>query len=312
VRIVFFGSGEFGLPTLTALTESHDVALVVSQPDRPAGRRRRPTPTPVAAWTAEQAPRIPLFQPPDVNEAAVCNEIRAVETDAWIVIAFGQKLGQPLLADRFAINLHASLLPRWRGAAPINHAILAGDAETGNSVITVTQRMDAGLLLARTRRAIDPLLTAGELHNLLAADGPPAVLETLQRKQAGTLEPEEQDESLVTKAPKLTKSDGWIDFAQPAEICRRRVHGLTPWPGVPARLGDQSLKLHRVQAGAAENQEAPGTILDAESGLVACGQSTALRLLEVQPSGKRVMPWADFVRGRAVHAGDTLEGNPPC
>jgi len=314
--LVFFGSGAFGLPTLERLAARHRVRGIVTQPDRPAGRGGRLTPTPIGAWAATHAPAVPLLKPGSVNVLSVCEAIRAFPADAWVVIAFGQKLGRALLEDRFAINLHASLLPRWRGAAPINAAVLAGDAETGNSVITLADRMDAGAVLGQSRRPLDPALTAGELHDLLAADGPDLVEAVLRAHAEGTLAPRPQDEALVTLAPKLTKADGWVDLAQSADACRRRIHGLTPWPGVAATLSDRPLRLLRVEpVPAGSEQSAVGTIVDPVHGIVACGGGTALRLLTVQPAGGRAMPWADFARGHRVESGAMLTSGPgasPC
>jgi methionyl-tRNA formyltransferase len=154
VNLVFLGSGAFGLPTLIALSRTHTLRAIISQPDRPAGRGGALTPTPVSAFAPRLLPTIPLHKPERINDAAA--QIRAYNADAWVVIAFGQKLGPALLDGVFAINLHASLLPRWRGAAPINAAILAGDARTGNSVITLAQRMDSGQILAQSECPIDP------------------------------------------------------------------------------------------------------------------------------------------------------------
>jgi len=305
--VVFLGSGAFGLPTLRALAERHRVRAIVSQPDRPAGRGKKTAPTPIAEWARASAPSIPLFKPERVNEATVRDQIRAAPADAWVVIAFGQKLGPALLEGRFAINLHASLLPRWRGAAPIHAAILGGDTETGNSVITLADRMDAGEVLGRSRRPIDPALTAGEMHDLLAGDGPDLVLDVLGRFEAGTLERETQDESLVTLAPKLSKADGVPDFAQPAEALRRRVHGLTPWPGVSVTLGGTRLKLLRVEPGPALSDQPPGALADPAGGVVACARGESLRMLDVQPAGKRAMPWSAFIAGRSIEPGTLLE-----
>jgi methionyl-tRNA formyltransferase len=330
VNIVFFGSGAFGLPTLRALADTHTLRAVVTQPDRPAGRGGKPTPTPIGAWAEAHAPTIPLFKPEKVNLPEIRDAIRALPADAWVVIAFGQKLSASLLADRFAINLHASLLPRWRGAAPINAAILAGDTLTGNAVITLADRMDAGLVLGRTQRAIPPTATAGEMHDQLAEDGPALVLEVLARHEAGTLTPEPQDESLVTIAPKLTRADARVSFAEPADRVRCRINGLSPWPGVTAGFRGEGLKLLRADsqkhdgptppvARLAEpcprsdsgkvgaTAPAPGTILDPAQGLVACAPGSALRLLEVQAPGKKAMPWGEFARGRSVQAGERLE-----
>lgn len=321
MKIVFFGSGAFGLPTLGALAREHEVMMVVTQPDKPAGRDLKPTPTPIGEWAEQNlGPRaVPVFKPEKVNEPSVVERIRAAPADAWVVIAFGQKLGAPLLAERFAINLHASLLPRWRGAAPINHAILAGDAETGNSVIALADRMDAGVVYGQSRRPIPPESTAGELHDALSADGPRLVLRVLHERSRGVERGVSQDESRVTLAGKLSKTDGWVDFGQTAEECRRRVHGLTPWPGVAVSFKGEPLKLLRVQAAPTgaeqEGVHAPGAIIDPEAGLIACGPAdprapapTALRILDVQPAGKRAMMWTDFARGRRIERGEVLIG----
>jgi methionyl-tRNA formyltransferase len=316
--LVFLGSGAFGVPTLAALVRAHRVRAIVTQPDRPAGRGGRLTPTPVAVWAAEHAPGVPVLKPPKVNAPEVVAEVRGHGAAAMVVIAFGQKLGRALLADVFAINLHASLLPRWRGAAPINAAVLAGDQETGNSVIALAEVMDAGVVYGQSRRAVYPDQTAGELHDLLADDGPGLVLSVLEQHAAGTLSAREQDATLVTLAPKLSKADGWVDFSEDAEGCRRRVHGLTPWPGVSVRLGALGLKLCRVQVADAEparagseEQTVPGTITDPVLGLVACGRGTVLRVLEVHPAGGRRMSWHDFVNGRTLAAGSVLMGGRP-
>ncbi|GAB4383192.1 MAG: methionyl-tRNA formyltransferase [Phycisphaerales bacterium] len=310
MRVVFFGSGAFGVPTLRMLCSEHEVVGVVSQPDRAAGRGSRLTPTPVSQCAMDLGLEPVLMRPERVNEPEVIERIRGIASDAWIVIAYGQKLSSRLLADRFAINLHASLLPRWRGAAPINAAILAGDCETGNSVITLADRMDAGFVLGQSQRHINPDQTAGELHDLLASDGPALVGRVLDAWQAGTLEKRPQDESKVTHAPKLSKSDGWIDLNATADQVRRRVHGLTPWPGVSATLGDQTFKLLRVKSQEPSGEqagEAPaGTVLDAARGLVACGGGTVLRIVELQPPGKRAMTWEQFVRGYRFDHGARL------
>ncbi len=314
MRVAFFGSGEFGVPTLARLAAEHEVAAVITQPDRPAGRSQKPTPTPIAAWASHHLLDTPMLKPGDVNDPRVAEEVRSFPADVFVVIAFGQKLGASLLADRFAVNLHASLLPRWRGAAPINHAILAGDAETGDSVITLADRMDAGLILAQSRRAILPETTAGELHDLLSADGPELVLRVLDEHRRGRLAPVVQDPARITLAPKLRKEDGWIDFGAGAEACRRRIHGLNPWPGVTVRFRDEPLKILRAESRPSEAEQGGmplGAFISPETGLVCC-TSSALRLVEVQPAGGRAMAWADFARGRRVRADEVLIGGKPC
>ena len=312
MRLVYFGSGAFGLPTLEHLARRHQIAGVVTQPDKPAGRGGQLTPTSIGQWAAANLPNRPLLKPARVNDPAMVEQIRGLESDAWVVIAFGQKLSRTLLDGRFALNLHASLLPRWRGAAPINAAILGGDTETGNTVITLADRMDAGLILGTGRRPIDPLTTAGELHDLLSADGPALVESVLSRHESGTLDAQTQDETLVTIASKLSRGDDHVDFTQRADFVRRQIHALTPWPGVTSAIvapestdpaasspvpAPMHLKILRVQPVPGIHQQDPGTLLDIVGGLVACAHHTQLRLLEVQPPGRNAMRWEDFARG---------------
>jgi len=310
VRLVLLGSGAFGRPAFERLTRAHDVVLVVTQPDRPAGRGRRLTPTPVGAWAEEAG--LPHLKTADAS-GADREGIRAASADAWVVIAFGQKLSPELLADRFAVNLHASLLPRWRGAAPINHAILGGDDVTGNSVITLADRMDAGLVLGQRERRIEPSQTAGDLHDLLAADGPDLVERVLAERAAGTLAGAEQDESLVTPAPKLDKTrDGWVDFSASAEECRRRINGLSPWPAATVRFRGAPLKLLRAEpVGEPAQEGAAGEIVDAGGGVAACG-SGAVRVLEAQAPGKPRMEWSRVAQSLGVERGERLEGRARC
>jgi methionyl-tRNA formyltransferase len=312
--IVFFGSGEFGVPTLARLAATEKIVGVVTQPDRPAGRGGKQTPTPIAAWAMDHLPGVPLLKPERVDDPEMVRRIRSLaisgpDAPCIVIIAFGQKIPPALIDGIFAINLHASLLPRWRGAAPINAAILAGDDLTGNSVITIAPRMDAGLVLAQSTRPILPDQTAGDLHDALAADGPSLVLDVLRRWRTGDLQPAQQDEQAVTRARKLSKADSWVRFEDDAGACRRRVHGLTPWPGVAVTFRHEQLKLRRVRAESVrEPDAAPGTIIDADHGLVACGGESVLRLLEVQPPGKKEMSWTDFANGRHVQNCERLIG----
>jgi len=310
VNIVFFGSGAFGLPTIQALAKHHSITAIVTQPDRRAGRGKSLTPTPIGQWAADHSPDLPLYKPEKINEPESRDPIRAHAADAWVIIAFGQKLSPALLADRFSMNLHASLLPRWRGAAPINAAIVAGDTQTGNSVITMADKMDAGLVLGQSTRPIEATQTKADLENLLAADGPQLVLDVLNRHENGTLDPVTQNEALVTLAPKMSKSDGRIDFRDPADICRTRINGLSPWPAVTVGFQDQPLKILRADSQEVDSAHNPGSVIDPDHGLIACAPGTAVRAIEVQPPGKKPMPWADFARGRSVKAGDTLTQPP--
>ncbi len=309
MRLVYFGSGAFGLPTLEALLANHQILLVVTQPDRPAGRGRELAATPVGQRLA--AAGVPVLKPDKVNLPEIREQIRAVAADAFVVIAFGQKLGRELLADRFAINLHGSLLPRHRGAAPVNAAILSGDERTGVSVITLAERMDAGEILAERSTAIGATETAGELHDRLALLGPEAVLAVLAAESEGRTSRRAQDEALATRAPKLSRADGVVSFDRSAREIRCRINGLSPWPGVELRVGGIDLKVRRAGECPLESGESAvpiGTLLG--RGRVRCADG-AVELLEVQPRGGRVMPFADFARGRDLVSGARVESASP-
>lgn len=306
MRLVCFGSGAFGLPTFEHLRREHRIALVVTQPDRPANRGRKPTPTPVGAWAAEHG--LPVVRPESPDDPELAAAVAEAAPDALVVIAYGGKLGPALLEGRFAINLHASLLPRWRGAAPIHRAIIAGDARSGVSVIALAERMDAGAVYARRGVAIEPTETAGELHDRLAALGPEAIHAVLAERAAGRERPEAQDEQAATHARKLAKDEGTARFDAPAESVRARINGLNPWPGCTVRAGGARLKLLRAAAlGSSEASTAapPGTVLD--DGTVACAPGR-VQLLAVQPAGGRSMTLDAWRRGhREVAAGLRLE-----
>jgi methionyl-tRNA formyltransferase len=292
MRLVLLGSGAFALPTFEVLAQRHDIPLVVSQPDRPAGRSRQATPTPVANWAMNRG--LNTRRPADINEAHEATCIGQVEADAWVVIAYGQKLSEELLANRFAINLHGSLLPRWRGAAPINHAMLAGDEVTGVSVITLASTMDAGEVLVATKCDIDPTATAGELHDTLAALGPDLILDVLSRHEQGTLSGIEQDPAAVTLAPKLSRRDATLELLD-AKKAVGRINGLSPWPGVDAVIDGHRVRLVRAMVSA----ELSPSDMVMPDGHVGC-QHGQLQLLEVQPPGKRVMAFSQWANGRRI------------
>lgn len=296
--LVFFGSGAFGLPTLKRLLtrpEGYSVRLVVTQPDRPAGRRRVPTPTPIAAYAAEQG--LPVFRTDNVSTPEAIERIHAIGGRAWVVIAFGQKLSPRLIDGAFAINLHGSLLPKYRGAAPINWAIINGEKTTGVSVITLADRMDAGLVLASAGVVINPMETAGELHDRLAVLGPDLIETVLEQWVAESLKPVRQEEGLVLRAPKLSKADGTVDFGLDCLQVRSRIHGLNPWPGCTVLLGEDRLKigLVRDRIDIAVRDAPPGTILPGP-GTVACGRG-AIEVLRVQAPGGKMLGIVDFLNG---------------
>lgn len=305
MQIVFFGSGAFGLPTLEHLARHSDrftIGLIVSQPDRPAGRRQRLTPTPVSQWAAEHA--VARITTSDVNAPAIIAEIAAQRPDALVVIAFGQKIGPALIDGRFAINLHGSLLPAYRGAAPIQRAMMDGCTTTGVSVIALAQRMDAGDILAAESTPIDPKETAGELHDRLALLGAAAVARVLEAHRRGELRPVSQDEPLATRAPKLRKEEGTTDFNLPAAKVRARIHGVTPWPGCRVALDGAAVRLLRVRDyGEQTAAEPPGTVCPDRR--IACAAGT-IEVIEIQPEGGRAMTLDAFRNGRPFEPGMRL------
>jgi methionyl-tRNA formyltransferase len=300
VRIVFLGSGAFGLPTLEWLVAHHEVVAVVSQPDKPAGRGKVLTPTPIAARAAELG--LPVAKPADVNEEGMRAAVRGHRADAWVVIAFGQKLSRELLDGVFAVNLHGSLLPAYRGAAPIQRAVMDSCAETGVSVISLAERMDAGLVYATASRPIGARETSDDVHDQLALLGPGVIGEVLARHAAGTLVGEVQDESRATRARKLSKAEATIDLsAVSAAVARARINGLNSWPGCTVRIGDVSVKLLRVEECGEACGEACGatggaSLLEAD-GVVRAAVG-AIRVLEVQPVGGKAMTIGEFLNGR--------------
>jgi len=310
MRLLFLGSGSFGLPTLEHLHAQHELLAVITQPDKPAGRKRVMTPTPVGQWAAEQG--LPTFKEDNVNTPEFVQQVHELRPDAAVVIAFGQKLSPELIdaLGELVVNLHSSLLPKYRGAAPINWAMINGNAETGVSVIGLAQRMDAGQVYAMDKLAIDPNETAGELHDRLAKLGPTAVAKVFNDLQQNMLAPIPQDDAQATKAPKLKKSDGTVDFNQPADAARARIHGLTPWPGCKVHWQrddepPETLTLLRVEADPTpvSGNLAPGTVLDNHR--IECNPGT-IRPLELQRPGKRAMTLREFIAGHPLTPGQRL------
>ena len=300
MRVVFLGSGAFGIPTLELLVAQHDVSAVVTAPDQRRGRGRETGDTPIAQWA--DAHQMPLQKLADVN---VQDARERLSCDAMVVVAFGQMIGPDLVEDRLAINLHGSMLPRWRGAAPIQRAIAAGDATSGVSVITLAQELDAGDVLASEETPIAPLETAGELHDRLALLGAPLVCSVLAAHEAGALDGAAQDHAAATYASKIHRSDAALDLSQDASTLAALVRGMSPRPGCQLRIGQEQCKLLRAVAHDAPADAPIGTLLD--DGHVATGSGT-MQLLDLQPAGGRAMDWADYARGRSVESGTICEG----
>jgi methionyl-tRNA formyltransferase len=293
MRIVYLGSGAFGLPTLKQLAKSHEIVGVVTALDKTAGRNRKPTPTPIGIWASEQG--LPLLKTDNVNDSEIETQITDMNPDAMVVIAFGQKLSQSLISKQRTMNLHASLLPRWRGAAPINAAVIHGDSSSGVSVITLAEKMDAGLILGQSSIEIGADETAGELHDRLSQLGPKLILEVLESEREGDV----QDESLVTYAPKLSRSDASVDLSQDAETIANTIRGLSPWPCCHLIISGVDCKI--LNAIAKNSEGSTGEVL--EDGTIAVGKGS-IEILELKPAGSRAMSWKDFCNGRGISTGD--------
>ncbi|MDP7008655.1 MAG: methionyl-tRNA formyltransferase [Phycisphaerales bacterium] len=296
MRILFLGSGEFGLPTLKRLHAEHDVQAVITAPPRVAGRNRKPRQTPIGAWALEEG--LTVLEPENINDPEIIAHVNELNPEAMVVIAYGQKLHPALLGDRFTINLHGSLLPRWRGAAPINAAIIHGDTVSGVSVISLAERMDAGVVYGASSIDILETETAGELHERLALLGPEIVLNVLTGNRQG----EAQDETQVTYAPKISRKDATLDLHEPAVRLVRKIRGYTPWPSCHLRIAGIDCKILRAIPNTTSGNI--GEIL--EDGAIAVGDGS-IQILELQPAGGRAMTWKDFCNGRKIRQGDQCE-----
>lgn len=298
MRIVFAGTPAVAIPSLEAVAERHEVVAVITREDAPLGRKRVLTPSPVA----EAAGRLglPVITANRLGED-VTDRIRDLHPDLGVVVAYGGLVREPLLSlPRLGwVNLHFSLLPRWRGAAPVQRAVMAGDAETGAAVFHLVPELDAGDVYAELRRPIGRDETAGELLDALAVDGAALLADTTDALASGTATATPQDGE-VTLAPKLTLDDARLDLTAPAERVYARLRGVTPEPGAFAQLGDERFKIHAARRAAdpEDGRELAPGVVALHGKRVLLGTGTApLELLTVQPAGKRAMPAADWFRG---------------
>ena len=306
LRIVFFGSPDFAVPTLRALAASaHPVVGVVTQPDRPRGRGQKITPGAVAQAATDLG--LPLLQPAKLADAGVRETLEAWRADLGVVAAYGKILPPWLLTipPRGLVNVHASLLPAWRGAAPVHRAIMAGDRQTGVTIMRVVQALDAGAMLDRVVVPIDDDATSVSLEQALGAAGASLLVEAVDRLAAGPVHEEPQDESRVTYASKITRADSPVDWSASARATHDRIRGLHPWPHATTTLDGQRLILHRSTVLARTAAAAPGTVVaSGPAGVdVAAGDGGVVRLLELQAENGRRLPAAGFLAGRPIAPG---------
>jgi len=301
MRIIFIGTGEIGAPTLQALQKSeHEIVAVVTQPDKPVGRDQRIEASPIKKAAAQM--KMPILQPTRIKDRQAIEQIRALQPDVIVVIAYGQILPRAVLEiPKIAcLNLHASLLPRWRGAAPIQATIAAGDHETGITIMYMDEGLDTGDLLLQRKIDIAPNETGGSLHDRLGQIAPVTLLESLRMLSSGNVPRVPQDNALATSAPKLTRENGRIDWLEPAEVIARKIRAFDPWPGaftqITAKLNEpRNLKIFSAEIVGLSG--APGEILRSEEELIVAAGESALSLGDVQLEGKRRMSAPELRRG---------------
>ena len=304
MKILFYGTPDFAVPTLEALLARHEVVAAVTQPDRPAGRGQRVSAS--AVKRRAEAAGVPILQPVRVRDPEWPGRLAALGAELAVVVAFGQILPKAVLdaPARGSINIHASLLPRYRGAAPIAWAIIRGETDTGITTFQMDPGMDTGAMLLREATPIGPDETAGELSDRLSHLGAHVILRTIDQLDA--LTPVPQDTSLATLAPRLKKEDGWLRLGEPGRALADRVRGCNPWPGAALMTPAGRLLIWRATALPDHADESPGTLVTASGSLAIATGEGLLLPAEVQPDNRRPMPWPDFLRGSRLTPGTRL------
>lgn len=305
MKIIFMGTPDFAVPCLERLLEDgHEISLVVTQADKPKGRGHKLTPPPVKECALSNG--VDVYQPASMKTDEVYTYLAAFQPDLMVVVAYGKILPPRILEmPRYGcINVHASLLPRYRGAAPIQWAVLNGEKEAGVTTMQMGPGLDTGDMLLQCRRELTEDMTGGELHDLLAADGALLLSETLRRLEAGCLYPVLQ-EGESCYASMLSKELSALDWNKPAYELHNQVRGLNPWPSASFMLDGKTMKVHRTRVGDA-SAEPPGTVISLQPLTVACGGGTSLELAEIQYEGAKRMSSADFLRGHPVPLGSRL------
>ncbi len=305
MRVVFMGSPRFALPSLKALAENYSVVTVISQPDRPAGRGRERTAPATKAFASEAG--IPVFQPEILRDPDSISRIADLQPDMLVVAAYGQILPQSLLdlPENGSLNVHASLLPRWRGAAPIQAAIRNGDRETGVTIMQMDAGLDTGSILRQHAIKLEAEDTGGTLTERLSHIGADLLIETIPPYIAGEITPQPQDDKLATHAPMLRKRDGELDLQATADQLARQIRAFDPWPGTFVMWGDRRLAVKRAHT-AARNGTATGKVLLIENAPAVATRAGVLVLDIVQLAGKREMSGEAFIRGAPDFVGTQL------
>jgi methionyl-tRNA formyltransferase len=310
MKLLFFGSSSFAIPSLEAITSSrHELPAVFTQPARPTGRGKKLKPTDVAEWANKK--NITVIEAPNINKPDMLEKIRSYNADLLVVIAFGQKISSEVINafTKRAINVHASLLPEYRGAAPVNHAIMDGKTNTGITIITLAEKMDAGDILATKETQIEPYDNAGSMHDKLANLAAPVLIDTINKIEKDTAKYTPQKHDEATLAPKLSKKDGYIDFDQPADLVLNKIRGLYPWPGAQAVfVSSQTGKSWKVTICDAQlvNSDISDWnttgVIDEDLNVVC--KKDKLKINFIKPAGSKKMDFKSFLNGRKGKPGD--------
>lgn len=309
MRILFWGTPDFGLPSLEAMERAgHELVGVVTNPDRPAGRGRRTLASPVKRWAESRG--LPVLQQERPRGEEFLAEMRALDPEIGVVAAYGQILVDEVLAapPRGSINVHASLLPELRGAAPVNWAIIRGHAESGVTIMRMVRELDAGPMLLQEAIPLSPRVTAGELYERCSRVGAELLVRALAGLEAGTIEEIEQDHERATYAPKLGREEARLDWAAEAGTVERWIRGCDPWPGAWSELEGEPIQLFEPTVEPDAGDGPPGLVLEADpkTGLLVAAGKGAVRVGAVKPAGRRRMPSADWARGRPGLTGAVL------
>ena len=306
MNIIFFGTGNFALETLKRLVGSHHNLLsVVTRPDRKKGRGWKVEPQPIKAFIQANCPKVPIFQPEKVSDNDFIEKLKGLYTDVFVVVDYGQILSEEVLRipKKYCINLHPSLLPKYRGAAPVERAVLAGEKKTGNTIIVMNSRMDAGDIIAQVETTIAEREDAVRLSLRLSAEGADLMIKVLNEIASGEKKPRAQNEQAATYAPKLKKEEGKIDWSNSAEEIERKIRGLKPWPGAFTYLDGKMLKIIEAEIVVSANEDhSPGEVYGEKEIFVSTGKDSLL-ITKLQIEGKKIMPAEEFLKGRKLKYG---------
>jgi methionyl-tRNA formyltransferase len=310
LRILYFGTPEFAVPTLRRLLDAGEhVVSLVSQPDRPRGRGHRLAPTPTKELAVARG--VQVLQPDRLKDPAFLEAIAALEPDLGVVAAYGKLLPDDLLRipKLGLINVHASLLPRWRGAAPVHRAVIAGDRKTGVTIMRIVKELDAGAMFATVDRRIDPDETSVDVERDLAEMGAQLLVDVVRQIAEGRAVETPQDPAHATYATKITKAEGAVEWSLPSDRLHNLVRGLQPWPLVSARIDSTRVLIHKTSTTTAVTPDRPGTIVRADGDRleIAAGDGRVLRIVALQPEGRRVMTAREFLAGHHLRPGSSVE-----